>query len=274
MKRRPAKLVAIVVPLSTRLGFTAEEKVSLNHLEYYLGRYDKYMIAPQSMRVWHDGFSVKKFNDRYFGSIQAHRDLILSEGFYRAFASYKFILIYHLDALVFSDQLRYWCDMDFDFIGAPWVRHKDTPYYGMPYYEGKVGNGGFALKKVDSFLRIVTSKRLRLDPDVYWHKAYGQENRMVRSLNYPKKLLKYLFLFNGVKQEIRQLRHRSEELFIAQRAQHYYPDFRIAPFNTALRFAFECVPQYCFKLNNSRLPFGCHAWHKYDRRFWEPYLLK
>jgi hypothetical protein len=27
-------------------------------------------------------------------------------------------------------------------------------------------------------------------------------------------------------------------------------------------------------MNNHRLPFGCHAWPRYDRMFWEPYLVK
>jgi hypothetical protein len=66
----------------------------------------------------------------------------------------------------------------------------------------------------------------------------------------------------------------NEDQFFANRAIHYYPEFKISSVETALRFAFECVPRYCFALNNYTLPFGCHAWHKYDREFWEPYLLK
>ena len=40
-----------------------------------------------------------------------------------------------------------------------------------------------------------------------------------------------------------------------------------------LRFSFEVAPRLCFELNGRRLPFGCHGWHRYDRTFWEPYLL-
>jgi hypothetical protein len=39
-------------------------------------------------------------------------------------------------------------------------------------------------------------------------------------------------------------------------------------------FSFEVAPRYCFKMNRERLPFGCHAWSKYDQEFWEPFLLK
>jgi hypothetical protein len=33
------------------------------------------------------------------------------------------------------------------------------------------------------------------------------------------------------------------------------------------------APRLCFELNGRKLPFGCHAWQRYDRGFWEPYLL-
>jgi hypothetical protein len=26
-------------------------------------------------------------------------------------------------------------------------------------------------------------------------------------------------------------------------------------------------------MNGGNMPFGCHAWERYDRRFWEPHLL-
>lgn len=80
--------------------------------------------------------------------------------------------------------------------------------------------------------------------------------------------------FNNVRWELSRWHLPSEERFIANRAIHYYPAFKIAPLEVALRFAFECVPRYCFEKNNFTLPFGCHAWAKYDREFWEPYLLE
>ena len=51
-------------------------------------------------------------------------------------------------------------------------------------------------------------------------------------------------------------------------------EFSIAPFETALKFSFEVAPRQCFEMNNQSLPFGCHAWARYDRSFWEPYLIK
>jgi hypothetical protein len=65
---------------------------------------------------------------------------------------------------------------------------------------------------------------------------------------------------------------QNEDHFWPNRAAHYYPPFKVAPVDIALQFAFECVPRYCYELNGRRLPFGCHAWGRYDRDFWMPYL--
>jgi len=40
----------------------------------------------------------------------------------------------------------------------------------------------------------------------------------------------------------------------------------------AIPFAFEVAPEYLFKLNGGRLPFGCHAWEKNNLLFWRDIL--
>jgi hypothetical protein len=219
-----------------------------------------------------NGFRTKKFDDRYFGSVQAHTKLMLSSGLYQAFSNYRFILIYHLDALVFSDQLEEWCDREFDFIGPPWIKDDAAPYRGFSPIEGRVGNGGFSLRKVESFLKVIHSKKRYKSPPQL--KAAYFESRALHQIvwNIPKFLLKCLGHRNSVQFEM-SIHRFNEDDFWASRAVHYYPEFNIAPVETALGFAFECLPRTCFKKNNHQLPFGCHAWKKYDPSFWEPYLL-
>jgi len=273
-RNKAKKLVAVVVPLSNRVELTPDEQISMRHLTHYLGKYDKYLVVPKNLQVDFPGFNIKRFDNKFFGSTIAHRNLLFSPQFYKRFIDYNYILIYHLDSLVFSDQLAEWCEMDFDFIGAPWIKHKDAPYYGNPAYEGKVGNSGFALKKVKSFLKVLCSKKYAIDPVLYWEQYYGSKPKYIQFLNMPKKSIMHLNIYNNVKWELNRWGLPSEERFFANRATHYYPEFNIAPLEVALRFAFECVPRYCFEKNNFTLPFGCHAWHHYDREFWEPYLLK
>ena len=272
-RKQPSRLVAVVVPMSSRVELTPEEEISIRHLLHFLGKYDKYLVVPKTLQVKFPGFGTKRFDDKFFGSAAAHSKLLLSPIFYKAFIDYQFILIYHLDALVFSDQLEQWCEMDFDFIGAPWIKYDGAPYAGMIGFEGKVGNGGFSLRKIKSFLKVMYSPTFYIEPRLSWQKFCDSKFRIVRYLNYLRKILKQRKLRNTARWEMSRYPF-NEEHFWANRAAHYYPDFNIASLDTALQFGFECNPRLCFKKNNFTLPFGCHAWQKYDRSFWDPYLIK
>jgi hypothetical protein len=65
----------------------------------------------------------------------------------------------------------------------------------------------------------------------------------------------------------------NNDFFWAFQAAHYLPRYKVASVGAALRFAFEACPRMCFEMNKRQLPFGCHAWTKYDRAFWEPFLV-
>jgi hypothetical protein len=269
----PDKLVAVVVPMHNRKELTADEEISLRHLVHFLGRYDKYLVVPESLDLRIPGFRPKPFRDEFFGSVSAYNRMMLTPAFYEAFGDYRYILNYHLDALVFSDELLRWCDLKLDYVGPPWLPCKDTPWVKNP----KVGNGGFSLRKVASFLKIIDSGKYAIDPEEYWCRTYASAPALKRYINLHKKHLKRLRLFNGVKQEIAdwpKVSWHNEDHFWSDRGRHYYPQFKIADFETGLKFGFEAAPRHCFELNGRKLPFGCHAWPKYDRAFWEPFLLK
>ena len=268
------KQVAIAVPLSNRTEFTSDERISLRHLLHYLDGYDRFFILQEGLSLpERHGFEMLRFGRQYFGSLQAHRRLLFSEEFYERFGDYEYVLIYHLDALVFSDRLTEWCRKGYDYVAPPWISHPEAPYAGMPSYEGKVGNGGFSLRKIDGFLSVLKSRKL-------WRNPLRHTYRALRSNLSPAgkifSLASSLKLFipakNGVRQEL-DAYSAPEDHFWANRAAHYHPGFRIAPLDTALQFAFECVPRYCYERNGHRLPFGCHAWERYDREFWTPFLL-
>ena len=270
--RRNNKLVAIAIPVTERTELTPEEKISLNHLLHFLGDYDKFFIAPTGLGVAHPEIENRYFDRKYFGSGQAHSRLLLSTGFYESFAEYEYLLLCHLDTLVFSDQLSYWCNQDYDYIAPPWIKHEDAPYAGKPEFEGKIGNGGFSLRKIESFLKVLNSKELFKDPEELWANFCRNKSAFRKFLNLPRKFLYRLPKFNNAEIEIAR-RVKIEDSFWANRALHYYPDFRLAPVSVALQFAFECLPRHCYEQNNHQLPFGCHAWQEYDQEFWEPFLI-
>jgi hypothetical protein len=261
--------VAVVVPLSDRPTLEPDEEISLRHLRHYLGRYDKYLLAPRSLDVALRGFDVVRFADRYFGSARAHTALMLSRKFYSTFRSYDYVLTYHLDALVLWDQLSEWCEQGWGFIGAP--NHGTSTELSVPC------NGGFALRRVQAFLEVLNSRRYAIDPEVYWRSFVEGKGVLQRALHWPRRYAKRLHAFNNVQREIRLMLADPapplDDVFMVENATKYYPPFRIPSVREALRFAFDETPRVAFELNERQLPFGAHAWYKQDRAFWEPYLL-
>lgn len=263
--------MAVVVSAATS-ELSSDEEVSFRHLQHYLGRYDKFVITSDRRPLALPDCEPKPFPDEYFASARNYGRLTLSSEFYEAFADYEYILVYHLDALVFSDELEGWCDEGFDYIGAPWLKRTFDPGCSVQDGFAGVGNGGFSLRRVSAMLSVLRSPRKAVDPIKYWNKHYGSRSALVRLLNLPKRYLLHLRRFNGVERELAGITY-NEDLYWAYRAKWFNPDFRFAPVDVALRFAFEEEPRFCFERNDHVLPFGCHAWPKYDRAFWEPYLL-
>jgi hypothetical protein len=265
------KQAAVAIPLANRSDFTADEEISLRLLDRHLGGYDRYFILPEGLKVQHQNIGKLYFEPHYFGSVAAHKRLLFADEFYRRFENYEYVLIYHLDAAVFSDRLDSWCGRGYDYIAPPWIPHPDAPYAGDKNYEGKVGNGGFSLRRIEGFRKVIRSRRLWRSPEYLLRQAIRGKGLAERLSKIIGALKSIHWRFNGVRQEMAAYA-QNEDHFWAARAQHYYPGFRIAPLDVALEFAFECVPRYCFEKNGRKLPFGCHGWNRYDRDFWERFL--
>lgn len=255
--------VAVVVPIY-RQELSLEEQTSLRHLEAHLGRYDRFFVAPESLHPRRPGFEVIAFADDCFETVDSYSRLLLSAAFYRTFSRYRYILVYQLDSLVFSDALIRWCEAGYDYVGAPWLTDPANPERGF----SRVGNGGLSLRRVSSALEVLESAR----PVALWRDFFSASLPDVGSLHWRKRL--------RVLREARRgagwyAGHYSlnEDRFWSDRAALFDPGFRVAPPAVALEFAFERAPRFCYARNGNRLPFGCHAWSRWDRGFWEPYLI-
>jgi hypothetical protein len=58
-----------------------------------------------------------------------------------------------------------------------------------------------------------------------------------------------------------------EDIFWGLIAPKSFSWFKVASVDGARKFSFECNPRKLFELNANQLPFGCHAWQKYDPEF-------
>jgi hypothetical protein len=272
--RPPSKTVAIVVPVSNRKELLPEEEVSLRHLVHYLARYDKYVVAPRGLDLHWLGFTTYEFSPKYFGSMPAYNRLMYLPQLYELFREYEYILIYHLDSLAFRDELLDWCRTGADFIGAPWIPGADLPWVKEP----AVGNGGFALMKVETILKVLY-QRYREEPLSYWRDIIVRNfsRRMAAMEKAPADSwagrMGRVLLPVWKQAQMTETEQVLNDIFWGYHARRLMPEFQIPDWRTALGFAFESCPRQCFEMNGRKLPFGCHAWAKFDRAFWEPYLL-
>jgi hypothetical protein len=135
--------------------------------------------------------------------------------------------------------------------------------------------------KVQSVLRVLSS-RYRQEAATYWVDVLTRNagrtwplfallERVRRTFPRLKTVNRALDYWHATQNP--GMHGRNNDYFWSYDAPHYWPPFKIAPVDEALQFAFEAAPRLCFELNHRRLPFGCHAWMKFDRDFWKPYLL-
>jgi Protein of unknown function (DUF5672) len=243
--------VAVLVPaFRERLG--EDEAVSLRHLHANLGVYDGFVFCPASLDLELPGLEPVRLDDRHFRTHRDYSRLMQSADLYRRFERYEFVLVHQLDCIVFSDDLPRWCEEGYDYVGAPWVRRGAD---GRPFFTG-VGNGGLSLRRVESFLRVL-ERRARVA--VAARHVGGLARRVLREPRRARQLLRDRYVY--------------EDKFWSQEAPRLQPGFRIPPAETAVAFAFESEPRFCFEQNGGQLPFGCHKWRAHDPEFWAPYLL-
>ena len=121
---------------------------------------------------------MRKHDDAFFTSVSSYSRLMLSKQFYQDFRNYEYLLVYQLDCLVFADHLEQWCNQGYDYIGAPLFRVKGQPESG---FSGAC-NGGFSLRKVNSFLQVLESPRYVTEPVSFLADVFHQPFVEVRPL--------------------------------------------------------------------------------------------
>ncbi|WP_404789162.1 DUF5672 family protein [Altericista sp. CCNU0014] len=245
---RQENLVAVVIP-THKLEMNHDEEISFLQCLKVLHKYPIFMVKPSridvsSLEAKYSGLQFESFEDEYFETVTAYNLLMLSQEFYQRFSKYKYILIYELDAFVFEDNLEYWCNLNYDYIGAPWpcdypiqmpnisriidLARRINSFFGKEKLS--VGNSGFCLRKTKSHLLAL--------------KIFSKQARSWNRWNI------------------------NNDLFWAS-MRYFYPFFKVPDSRVAMQFSFEMEPEKFFELNGDRLPFGCHAWAKFSPSFWK-----
>ena len=222
--------VVIIVP-SHEKELSPTEIISLSQLCSVLNMYDICFVVPEGLEpeyahIDNINVSVETFPREYFTSVGSYCSLCRTKRFYERFSAYKFMLIYQLDAFVFSDQLLDFCNLDFDYIGAP------IPADIWKYTQQRVGNGGFSLRKIESMVNV-------LDNADYIAQVFNEE-------------------YGEDIDEIMLLR---EDEYYAYCGQLDNINFLLADEQTAIQFSVEYDTNDIYRKLNAHIPFGCHRWN-------------
>ena len=225
-KLRELKKFCVVIPVYKEY-LTPEEEMCLKRMKYVFGEVDNiYLICPlgidtSAYSYIYPSIKVIPFNKRYFKSTATYSTLCMSPILYKTFFMYEYMVIAQLDAFVVRNDIAKFCDMGYDYIGAPIY----TPNIHWKIYDNstyKVGNGGFSLRKISKFIEICskTSEYRKSHPGVEWDAKY------------------------------------EDAFFCAS-----LPDnpLNIAPVDIATKFACDRNPNIHQKLNDNKLPTAIHA---------------
>jgi hypothetical protein len=246
-----SNLVAIIIPVYIeKLSYA--NSISLMQLDRILKNHPKILVAPSDLNIAEylkicSDLKVCRFDKKYFDGFEGYNRLLLSPFFYEYFLNFKYVLIHQLDVFIFKDELNYWCNQNYDYIGAPWFKDsykifikivrrlslssalKLLPLKSINF---RAGNGGLSLRNVKSSLECLELQKQLVDS---WN------------------------LIN-------------EDIFWSFYSKKYNGRFNIPDFKTALKFAIEKNPREAFELNDLTLPFGVHAWEKWDEAFWSNHI--
>lgn len=243
--------------------YQAPNKLELSFLENGVKltkNFKQVVVAPEGLIIDKsfgelEKLEVKRFAKPYFEGIRGYNQLLLSKDFYATFRLFDYLLIHQSDVFLFKDELNFWCEKDYDYIGAPWFRPDLVDLQGFSsFYQkikllvkknklyagrhNKVGNGGFTLRKIAAALTVL-------------------------ELANPSVLKKY-------RQSIGDA--YNEDIFWSLEAPQI-TDFSIPQWKEAMHFAVEFNPAVAYHdYLNGQLPFGCHAPLKHDPLFWKKFI--
>ncbi len=223
--------------------------------------------------------SIEFFEKKYFSSIEGYNDLCFSKDFYHRFSVYEYMFIYQLDAWVFRDELQFWCDKGYDYIGAPIYYGKNRKTFTTKFFG--VGNGGLCLRKISHCLSILegNSSAVFLKPisliKLYWNYFLYSDNfknieNRIKIL--PIILAKFFGKYNSLNYYIKN--HVNEDLiFGTWSTKSWGHKGNIPTEDEAMHFSFEVNPSFLYNKIGEKLPFGCHAFEKWEyETFWKQFI--
>lgn len=234
---------AIVIPIY-KPQLSTEETSSLERAVWVLGSHKMVFAYPSGMdtaayAAEAPGAAFASFPAHCFSSVASYSRLLLGRDFYDRFADWPYILIYQLDAWVFIDALEEWCSRGYAYVGAPW--------YGVR----SIGAGWRLSPRIAA--RMLAKGRLS--------HLVGNGGLSLRHVPSHIRMLERFPRVAGNWEE-------NEDRFWSLFAPYSGARFRVPSWKEAAHFAVELRPSTVMTEAGVYVPFGCHAWEKYETEFW------
>lgn len=244
--KKDLQKVVILIPLY-KSTFNLLEQFSIDYLVGKKTVRKLVFIAPEGLNrdYYHSRYKEIEFvtfENRFFESVIGYNHLLLDVEFYKKFANYNYMLIHQPDALLLQDNLDYWMERQFDYIGAPWPngvemninvgKFRSVNGVNLKAY---VGNGGFSLRSIKGSIVLLNEFSEIKD---YWIKNGNRED--------------HFFAFMGM----------------------LSGSYKIPNQMVASQFSLEVEPEKYFTMNDEKVPTGCHAWWKHDLEFWKKIIIR
>ena len=252
----------VLVPLH-QWPLSPAEQYSVERTYALLGdQYSCVLLLPERLAAvvgaalphWQQQVVVNK----HLSSVPAYSRMLMAPWFYERFAAYDYMLLCQPDALLISGDLAPWLQKGFAYVGAPWLSNQ--PVVGeKPEFLG-VGNGGFSLRRIADFRRVLRG----------WRYLPSRHHFAPHPLLQPLVWFKHRLLFAWNRPPFQY--QNNEDLFWGMIVPRHCDFFKLPPPEEALHFAFEAAPEACYHWLGQKLPLGCHAWQKFEPDFWRAKL--
>ena len=213
-------------------------------------------------------YSFDFLDKKYFGDVFKYSHLLLDKNFYKMYSDFDYMLLYQLDAWVFKNELDYWVNQGYDYIGAPWFENTEDENAKIIM---RSGNGGFSLRKINSMIELLnTDYHVVLSLKEFFKKK-KKERLISNILSAPIMFLRWLFQPD----RFTTFWHNTdmfEDQAVVWHSEFAMPNFKVATAEINYKFSFEVFPKRLYKMNNNKLPFGCHAFERYDFDFFKQFI--
>jgi len=160
------KDVCIVIPIykdNFNNPLLYDEVESIYHTIKLMNKYDIYFLCHPDLNIsFYKRFEADNVYFKFFNykTREEYSNMCLNYEFYKMFSDYKYMLICQTDAYIFRDELLYWCNKGYDYIGAlalfseikpKWIGvFGDKNIGDINSYKYPVLNGGFSLRNIKS----------------------------------------------------------------------------------------------------------------------------